>query len=345
MKTSINRRRLMALGGALGSAALLPRLGFAQQQLVVGTFGGDTQKTFEEAVVKPILEPKGITAVMEAAPGTTRRLKLLAEKRLPRGTYDVVNLISSMLYELDQQELFEELDTTRLPFYGNLYPNFQNPKYIPNMATATVILYNPQHVTTPPTSYADLWNPKYAGKVGFVDFDYGWALAAGSLINGGSMSDYEPGKEKLLELKKSGVMVYPSNEALGQAIQTGECWMALLLQSRGIQWKRGGVPVEIAYPKEGVVNEWWGLAIPKNATNKDAAYEFINAALSDEAQKAWAHRMWAMAPTVNATDLVDAEARSLLATPEDIKRLKIDDNYWAKNDAQFKEWWDRVFKA
>ncbi|NKX17048.1 hypothetical protein HGG75_22640 [Ochrobactrum pseudogrignonense] len=72
---------------------------------------------------------------------------------------------------------------------------------IPHIYTGRVILYNPKQVSPAPTSYADLWDPKYAGRVGVIDLQYQTTIESAAMIAGGSASDYEPGKAKLLELK------------------------------------------------------------------------------------------------------------------------------------------------
>jgi putative spermidine/putrescine transport system substrate-binding protein len=348
MSVNLSRRSFTALTAAgIGVAGLGIRPAAAQQRMVLGTYGGDTQRNIENLILKPILEPKGITTAIEAAGDVTRRLKLQAERRLPRGSYDVVHCHAPMLYELYEDGLLEKLDTSRLPFYDTLEPTLRTEYSIPHIYTSRVILYNPKHVSPAPTSFADLWNPKYANKVGLIDLHYAMAISSAALINGGSMSNYEPGKEKLLELKKSGVQVYPSNEAFGQALQTEECWIGVMIQSRGILWEKQGVPIEIAYAKEGIALDWWGFGIPKNARNKDAAYEFINAALSDSAQVGWAHNMWSVPSTTTAMNSLESPVKSLLDLPPELKdkAIAIDAAYLAKNDVQLKEWWDRVFKA
>ena len=59
-------------------------------------------------------------------------------------------------------------------------------------------LYNPKLVRTPPASYADLWAPENAGKVGVIDIEYQTTIEPAALVNGGSLGNYEPGKAKLL---------------------------------------------------------------------------------------------------------------------------------------------------
>ena len=106
-----------------------------------------------------------------------------------------------------------------------------------------------------------------------------------------------------------------------------------------------GVPIEIAYPKEGVVLDWWGFGIPKNARNKSAAYEFLNAALSDSAQAGYSSHLWSAPPTTTGLAAIAEPIRRQLQFPPDVKILSLDEDYLYLNDAQLKAWWDRTFKA
>ncbi|MER2634777.1 MAG: extracellular solute-binding protein [Rhizobiaceae bacterium] len=342
----LSRRRFIQLAaGTAGMAAVGSDFARAQGQLTIGGYGGDVQKYLSELVFKYSLEPKGISPVLEAALDDQRKLKLLAERKLPRGTYDVVYLHGPNLNEMNEQGVFDQIETSRIPLYQELPADLQKSYAIPHIATYRVIVYNPQHVSDVPTTMEDLWNSKYANRIGLVDGNYGLAISCAALINGGNMTDYEPGKEKLLELKKLGARVYPSNEAFAQALQTGECWVGVSIQSRGIMWKQAGVPIDIAYPREGVVREWWGFAIPKNARNKDDAYEFINATLADHAQMGWAEKMFAHAQRKGLTQRLDPAIAKRFEMPADAKIIAVDEKYWTENSRQLKDWWDRVFKA
>jgi putative spermidine/putrescine transport system substrate-binding protein len=344
----LNRRRALQLLGVSVAAlsAGLPAL--AQQgRMTLATYGGDTQRLLEELVINPALAPEGIQVVIEASADGPREVKLQAERRLPRGSYDVVHCQSIVLYRLYDQGLIEKLDTAKIEKFADIEDPVKRDYAVPHTMTARVILYNTDLVQTPPTSYADLWRPEFAGKVGFVDQHYMMALGAGALAAGADINDLEAGKEKLNELKAAGAKVYASNEAFGQALATGEIVIGVMIQSRAIMWKEGGAPIGFAYPSEGVVYDWWGFAIPKNAQNKDAAYAFLNAELADKAQSAWAGAMWSTPPTRTGIEAVPADVRDRIVMPADqnLKILELDDVYIQQNYLDLREWWDREFLA
>src|SRR5262249_16072277 len=83
------------------------------------------------------------------------------------------------------------------------------------------------------TSYNDLWDPKHKGKVGVIDIQYVGVLEAAALVSGGNMENFEPGKAKLMELRKMDFKMYPTNEAMAQALKTGEVGRAIMREGRG----------------------------------------------------------------------------------------------------------------
>lgn len=345
MTHRISRRTLTAGAGALVAAAAVPARAAPSGQVVVGTWGGDYQNLQQQNIVDAIVKPTGVDVIFDPANDTVRKTKLMAERRLPRGSMDVVALTASGSYEMHQNGATEALDESRLPNLKHVLPSLRTAYSAPHIYTGRVILYNPKLIRTPPTSYADLWSPENAGKVGVIDIQYQTTIESAALVSGGSMSNYEPGKEKLLELKKMGVKVYPTNEAMAQALKTEEVGICIMWQARGVMWQRAGIPVEIVVPKEGVVLYISDMSVPKNARNKEAAYAYLDAMLDPRPQAAFAATM-GYAPTVqNATLPAELSAKVLLPPEIQSSFMVQDQAYLAKNDAQLQEWWNRVFKA
>lgn len=347
MATKISRRQFNILMGAasvvgLGNVRAADKPG---GQLVVGTWGGDYEKFLRNYIATPFLDPQGIKTVFDTGNDAPRKIKLMAERRLPRGTMDIAALTGSGGYEMWKNDTLQELDLSRIPGYADIPDFLRTPYSVPHIYTGRVILYNPEIIKTEPTSYNDLWNPDYAGKVGIIDIQYQTTIESAALINGGSLSNYEPGKEKLLELKKTGVRIYPTNEAMAQALSSGECAICIMWQARARQWQSNGIPVKIAYPKEGVGIYVSEFSIPKNARNPDAAYAFLNASLQPQAQLDFAKNMGYQSPST--TNRLPAELAERVSIPQSqLDKVMMQDNeYLLKNDAQLQDWWNKVFKA
>ncbi|WP_052341059.1 ABC transporter substrate-binding protein [Salinarimonas rosea] len=341
-------RRLFTLGlgtSLVAGAAGMGRARAASGRVVVGTWGGDYQGLQQRHIVDPLLTPQGVDVVFDTANDTVRRTKLMSERRLPRGSMDVACLTNAGSYQMAANGVFDEIDEDRVPNLKHVLPKLRTSYSAPHIYTGRVILYNPEIITKAPTSYADLWNPEYAGKVGVIDIQYQTTIESAAMIAGGSLSDYEPGKDKLLELKEMGVRIYPTNEAMAQALASGECAMCIMWQARGNMWKRAGLPIEIAIPEEGVVLYVSDMSVPKNARNKDAAYAYLNAMLDPGPQRAFAEAM-GYAPTIDNADLPPELAKEVALPPEVQDSFLVQDQeYLLENDAQLQDWWNRVFKA
>lgn len=347
MTEKITRRNFTALlAGASVATVAMPSIAQAQSRpVVVGTWGGDYQTGLQNYISAPFVNPKGYDVVYDGASEAPRKVKLLAERRLPRGSMDVAALTAAGSFEMFKNDAITQIDYSRIPLAAKIPENLKSDYLIPQYYTTRVILYNPEKVTTPPTSYADLWKPEYAGRVGVIDIQYQTTIESAALAFGGSLTDYEPGKEKLLELKESGVRVYPTNEAMAQALQTGECWICIMWHSRGVLWQNAGIPIEIAVPSEGSVVYLTGFSIPSNAREVDGAYEFLNAQLEESAQIGFAKDLGGT-PVVDGVTLPPDLASRVIYTPEQQSAFLFQDNeYLAANDSQLKSWWDKVFKG
>ncbi|TQI65314.1 putative spermidine/putrescine transport system substrate-binding protein [Bosea sp. AK1] len=348
--SSLSRRSFnhLLLGAAAGSACP----GFASEaaaqtggRLVIGTWGGDTQTMLDKFVVKPKVQSAGVSIAYDAASEAPRKTKLLAERPLPRGTLDVGGFQPPSTFELQNVGALEELDSSRVSKFNSILPNIQSKYAIPQFYTARVILYNSQKVTNPPKSYADLWKPEYAGRVGIVDIQYQSTIESAALTAGGAVGNYEPGKARLLELKRQGVKVYPSNEALGQGLASGEVWVCIMWQARGVKWQDAGLPISIVYPEEGVALSVYEYAMPKNARNKEAAYLFLNGLLDEGAQIGHAREHGYIPSRTDVELPADLKARIQIPDAFANKLLLPDLAYLRENDSQLKDWWDRVFKG
>src|SRR5262245_22275555 len=92
--TELTRRKFGLLAGSgLAATAIGSRSAAAQGgQVVVGTWGGDYQNLMQAHIVEPMMKPMNIEVVYDTANDTVRRTKLMAERRLPRGSMDIACL-------------------------------------------------------------------------------------------------------------------------------------------------------------------------------------------------------------------------------------------------------------
>jgi putative spermidine/putrescine transport system substrate-binding protein len=342
------RRQFLAGTGAALAAGAAPGA-LAQKlscsQVVVGTWGGDYENLLGANIHKPLLEPQKIEVVTDVGSQDPRKTKLIAERNSKRGTLDVACLSDVDMFQIAQQNVFMDLDETLVPNMKNVLPKLRKKYSVPQIYSGRVVVYNAEKVKPAPVAYADLWDPKFRDRVGLVDLLYGPNIESAAMVGGGNAKNYEPGKAKLMELKKLGVKVYPSNETLAAALKNEEIWITIMWRARAVQWKKAGIPVAFAAPREGVTPIIFEMAVPKNAPDRDCALRYLDAALTPQAQVGFADKMGYVPTVANAT-LPPELKQELDFTPEQQATFFIPDfDYLAKNNAQLLEWWNKEFKA
>jgi putative spermidine/putrescine transport system substrate-binding protein len=345
--TVSRRTALKGLGaGAVALPAFLNGAAHAEGgRVVVGTWGGDYARLLAKNIEDPLLKPKGYEVAQDQAGDAPRRTKMVAEKRLPRGTSDIQGLSAANMYEMNEAGVLEQIDYSKMPNAKNILPAMKYPYGVGHIYSGKVVVYNPKMITLAPKSFKDAFDPKHGNKMGVIDIQYQYVMVAASLAAGGKVSDLEPGKAVLMEAKKAGCRVYPTNEAFATALKTEEIGIGVMWKARAVQWQNAGISVESAAPAEGVPMYVSGFVIPKNAPNKEGGYAYMNAMLEKSAQENFAIDMGYNATVTGAVVAPELQKR-IGFTPEEQSRLvDLDYGYLAKNDAAMKEWWDKVFKA
>jgi putative spermidine/putrescine transport system substrate-binding protein len=346
---SFDRRDLLKGAGAaaLATATGMPAVAQSGGRVVVGTWGGDYARLLTKNIEDPILKPKGLEVVQDQAGDAPRRAKMVAERRLPRGTVDIQGLSAANMYEMNEAGVLEQIDYSKLPNAKNLLPTMKYPYGMGHIYSGNVVIYNPKIISPAPKGFKDWLDPKWGSKIGFIDIQYQSIFIAASMAatDGKDMNDIEKAKEVLLAVKKAGARVYPTNEAFAQAMKNEEVGISAIWKARVVQWQNAGIPCEAVSPIEGIPTYVSGFVIQKNAPNKDNAYAYMDAMLAKAPQEAFAVDM-GYNGTVTGLNVDPALHKRIGFTPEEEKTLKdLDYAFLAKNDSAMKEWWDKVFKG
>ena len=345
LKTFSPTRR-QALLGAAGALALGAPSVHAQARgrVVVGTWGGDYARLLTKNIEDPILKPRGWEVVQDQASDAPRRAKMVAERRLPRGTVDIQGFSAANMHEMGDVGVAEEIDYSRLTNAGNIIPAMRYRYGVGHIYSGKVVLYNPKLMSAP-SGFREAMDPRHGNKIGFIDIQYQFVMIAAALAAGGTVSNIEPGKELLLAAKRAGARLYPTNEAFAAAMQAEEIGVGMMWKARGVQWQNAGIPVQSVAPIEGVPMYVSGFSIQRNAPNKAGAYAYMDAMLERSAQEAFAVDMGFNPTVTNAVVAPDLAARIGFTAEEQRRLVDLDYAYLARENSAMKDWWDRVFKA
>lgn len=344
MSGTASRRDFLLGLGVAGLTLAAPKLSFAANgTLVVSNWGGDWNERTKKFVEEPLVESRGIEIVHDLGMEPERKAKMLAERRLPRGTVDVLHLNEGDAYEMRNQDVLQDPDRSKIPNFSGVSDALKTSAYfVPWLYSGVVIIYNKDKVANPPKSYEELWDAKWAGKLGLTNQLYFNYMLMSGLIKGGSVTNVETGQERLLELKQLvQPKIYATHQHLQAALINGEVDVAVNYKARGLQWISDGAPLAVQYPAEGAIAVMFGACLPKRAPSPELAHVYFDAMLDPKAMAQLAEASF-YAPANGSADLSPELRAKIDFSSEEQNALKFPDyDYVAKNTAMWLEWWNK----
>jgi putative spermidine/putrescine transport system substrate-binding protein len=150
------------------------------------------------------------------------------------------------------------LDRAAVPNLDTILEAYRQPDNMGAVFCMDVcgLMYNTRKITTPPTSWNDIWDPRYRGHVTFFDsFWAGNGLVAFARLMGGSEDNIEPAMAKYEEAARSGHIhsLFTSNAQLQQLLVSDEVWITPYFRGIALPWAAQGAPIGYAVPREGQV--------------------------------------------------------------------------------------------
>lgn len=204
---------------------------------------------------------------------------------------DVVNsCVDENTQTMVQNGLYQPLDVSRIPDWKNVFPAMKTLPgvvvdgkvyMIPIDAGTAGIMYNADVITTPPTSWNDLFDPQYQGKAAIED-NSTTAIDIGALANGisdpihMSSDQLDMVKNFLIDHKSQFRTYWQSDSDITSLFKSGEVVISSGYPGNAQILQREGYNVKFVAAKEGQMLWTCGYGIQTGASNTDAAYALIN---------------------------------------------------------------------
>lgn len=345
---SLMRREYLRRAGAMGAAgaglATAGCLGGGggdgkPSKLAIGTWGGTWQELMIEAAITPFEDDTDITVEYVLGDNTDRLNKIIAQKKNP--PVDVSQQDGSGLVRGSNEGLWHELDADLVPSYADVPDNFKGDDWVMQIFAASSLLYNPNVVSEPPTSWDIYTDTQYEGQVGLFTEDPTHDVLAFSLAmtDGDSFKDVEQAFEMYEQVVKTMDPVYiTSSEEYGKMFAQEEVAIGRYWSARAAQWQTEGKPVRNVIPDAGAMSTNFGNAIPANIPEEklEWAGKLIDYTLQEQAAQTVATNMYYTnpIPTINYPESVQDK----LVSAEDLENLNVPDFDWiAENRASWRE--------
>jgi putative spermidine/putrescine transport system substrate-binding protein len=329
--------------------ALLAGTAFAQTKtLYIGMNGGTMEKAYTEHVF-PAFE-KANNAKVVVVPGTSSDILAKAQANKDKPQMHVMFLDDGVMYRAIGLGLCEKQKPS--PVLNDLYPSAHLKG---DMATGvslgmTGLAYNKKLFSekgwAAPTSWMDLADPKFKGKVVFQSLSSSTFGLHGFLmfnrIQGGNDKNVEPGFKAWNTTIGPNVIEYiPSSAKISEMVQTGDAALFPLTPTMVATMKGKGIPVEYAQPKEGSVVLMTAQCVIAHNSEPELAQKLAAYLLSPEAQ-AKVLEQASYIPT-NAKAQASGEAAQMLKTIGDYMKtaVTVDWDSINENRPRWNERWNK----
>nr|WP_255368548.1 ABC transporter substrate-binding protein [Polaromonas sp. OV174] len=285
---------MTAVSFALAVAGMSASVAMAQTKtLYIGMNGGVMEKTWTEHVF-PAFE-KANNAKVVVVPGTSSDILAKAQANKDKPQMHVMFLDDGIMVRAIGMGLCEKMKPS-----AALNEVFPAARFKGDMATGvtmgmTGLVYNKKMFAekgwAAPTSWMDLADPKFKGKVVFQSLSSSTFGLHGFLmfnrIKGGTDKNVEPGFNAWKTSIGSNVLEYiPSSAKLSEMMQTGEAAIAPLTPTAVAGLQEKGIAVEYAQPKEGSVVLMSAECVLANNSEPVLAQKLAEYLLTAEAQAA-----------------------------------------------------------
>lgn len=290
-KTFFSLRRTVLGAAAVAALAAGGAAGAQTKTLYIGMNGGTMEKAYTQYVFPAFEKLYGAKVVV--VPGTSSDILAKAQANKDRPQMHVMFLDDGIMVRAIGMGLCQKQRPN--PSLAEIYPA---ARFKDDMASGvslgmTGLAYNAKMFKekgwAAPTSWMDLADPKYKGKVVFQSMSSSSFGLHGFLmfnrIQGGNDKNVEPGFKAWPTTVGPNVLEYiPSSAKLSEMVQTGEAAIFPLTPTAVAALKTKGIPVEYAPPKEGAVVLMVGQCVIANNSEPELSQKLAEFLLSPLAQ-------------------------------------------------------------
>ncbi|MBB5695749.1 ABC transporter substrate-binding protein [Muricoccus pecuniae] len=338
---TLPRRALLAAGASLAGTLAMPGLLRAQtRELVVG--GAASHKPWMDATVIPFFERKYNCRITYEGTRSLVNLEKMQTNR-SRPYLSVVQMDDPVMILAARENLLERLTPERVPNLNALKPGtiHMDGMWANYLQPWQGIAYNTRALPNGIASWAELWEPRFKGRVVLPSLQNTEGLAnlfvAASLETGKppaeAQADADAGFRKLRALKPNLLTIYTQMPQAFNLLEQGEAWaIAGALSSFALERKAQGAPIALAAPQEGIYASPSGICAVRGGPNQELAMAYVNEMLGAELQAKLAGPTFSL-PTNTG-----------LPVPADMPQVPVHSIDWANVAAQRNAWvqrWDR----
>jgi putative spermidine/putrescine transport system substrate-binding protein len=331
-----NPKRNFILGSAAAAlAGFMPRPGFAAGSLAASIYPGPWEEAYRSLVVPRVKQASDIDVQLYPLLSADQIAKARASRN--EAAFDVFTLDPGPRGNAIDLNLFEPFDRTKLANASKLPSSLVDQHGVAVAGQLVGIAYNPKKLDRP-RGWADLFQPKFASRLGLTGFQTTFGAAA--LIEiaktfGGSESNIEPALDQIKKILPT-VAAVAQPLALTGLFQQGQIDLMYTNTQFVEGLKAQGVDIEFVVPESGAVAFFTTMHLARHSKQVPAAYAYLDTVLSAPVQEALSKKPYYFIPVnVDVPFGSDLPVRSFA----DMSKFVVHD--WLKINAVRPQWIER----
>jgi spermidine/putrescine transport system substrate-binding protein len=271
--------------------------------------------------------------------------------------------------KLIRQNFLTELDHSKLPnFQANADPAVKNPTYDPGnkftlawQSGLTGLAYNPKLTKRPITSFNDLFDPAFKGKITMFgdDTDFPTLTMIGLGIDPAKSTeeDWRRAAAKMEELKPQ-LREFIDNAGEAEVLSSGNAWISMAYSGDIYILNNSGSPdIKFVVPEEGAVLWTDNMAIPKAAKHPLDAITYMDYVYRPEVAAKLAEYIAYITPVPAVKEQFQADAATASGEDKEVLEGLIDSPLVFPSEADLaktkryrvltveeEQVWDRIFQ-
>lgn len=342
------RRRFLAAGAGALTALAAPGVLRAQTAtLRITTWGGKWGEVMKGWALPAFEKEFGCRVEVDSAFPYVP--KLLASPRT-RPIYDVLHTNSNEQWALAVKGLVEpRVDRARVPNLADVYPYAISDKIVGvSIFTSAIGLgFRTDRNVTPPASWKELWEARYAGvRASYVipinSLGQALLMMAGKVFGSG-LTDLDAAYRAMEALKP--VKLVDFTGTMEKMLLAGEVHLGVLHDSGILRYDGQNQPIEWAAPREGVLALEQVLSITPGSAVKELGHAYINYMLRPDVQKRLAEAVW-YSPSNRKVKLDPRYDARLFNTEAKVQQLiQLDWKWYNERKDEIDARVNRIFRA
>jgi putative spermidine/putrescine transport system substrate-binding protein len=285
----LSRRGLLRAAGTTAAAAALAGAGsreaLAAQELRIMMPGGSWKDFVDKTFATPFAKANNAEIVWKL--GLSMEPIIMAQQRRPQ--WDLVHTAQSRAEQLGSMGLYRAWKAEEIPNLPKIHPSFRYEFLAGKCHTPYGLCVNTKQIKRPITSWTDMWDPAFKGKVAFPAWNWTGdeVFQAINIVLGGAADNIDVGIAKFKTLfKDNDCQIINNVEHTRQLLLAGEVWLCPYFSARTEQAAAAGAPVEFVIPTEGGISWIFNTAMVANRPKEsmELAQKFVNLELDADKQ-------------------------------------------------------------